>query len=83
MKCLLMRTPLALIRPLQYQKALRLKAARQLLANNTNLKRTAYAVGYESKSQFSREYSRLFGHFPKQDSQELQNNLYEVTCAAI
>jgi len=48
--------------PLQYQKGMRLNEARRLmLANHLDATRAAYEVGYESPSQFSREYSRLFG----------------------
>lgn len=54
--------------PLQYQKALRLQAARLLLARDNDVSRTAYAVGYGSASQFSREYARHFGRPPKQDA---------------
>lgn len=54
--------------PLQYQKTLRLQEARRLLSVNADATRAAYAVGYESTSQFSREYSRLFGRPPKQDA---------------
>ena len=53
--------------PLQYQKALRLHAARRLLASGTEVSGAAYAVGYESASQFSREYSRAFGLPPSRD----------------
>ncbi|MBC3941109.1 AraC family transcriptional regulator [Sphingomonas albertensis] len=54
--------------PLQYQKALRLQAARQLLSKGNDVTRTAQAVGYESISQFSREYARRFERSPKQDA---------------
>lgn len=54
--------------PLQYQKALRLQAARQLLFKGNDVTRTARAVGYESVSQFSREYARRFERSPKQDA---------------
>ena len=47
--------------PLQYQKALRLQAARRLLLADHDASRAAFAVGYESASQFSRDYARLFG----------------------
>jgi AraC-like DNA-binding protein len=47
--------------PLQYQKSLRLQQARRLLIANQDATRAGYAVGYESASQFSREYARLFG----------------------
>lgn len=51
--------------PLQYQKQLRLLEARRLmLAENSDASRAAYQVGYESPSQFSREYSRMFGAPP-------------------
>jgi AraC-like DNA-binding protein len=54
--------------PLQYQKQLRLLEARRLmLAENADATRAAYQVGYESPSQFSREYSRLFGAPPIKD----------------
>ncbi len=54
--------------PVQYQKQLRLLEARRLMVSeNTNVSDAAYRVGYESASQFSREYSRSFGVAPKQD----------------
>lgn len=54
--------------PLQYQKQLRLLEARRLmLAGDTDASSAAYRVGYESASQFSREYSRLFGAPPMGD----------------
>ncbi|MFB6349771.1 helix-turn-helix domain-containing protein [Moraxella sp. ZJ142] len=54
--------------PLQYQKSLRLTEARkQLQAKPESIATVAFAVGYESPSQFSREYSRYFGHSPKED----------------
>jgi AraC-like DNA-binding protein len=55
--------------PLQYQKELRLLEARRLLKTGGTLVTTAaYDVGYESPSQFSREYTRKFGVPPSQDS---------------
>jgi len=54
--------------PLQYQKALRLQAARELLFKGNDVTRTAQAVGYDSVSQFSREYARRFQCSPKQDA---------------
>lgn len=52
--------------PLQYQKHLRLVEARNLIATEMeSVSRAAYRVGYESPSQFSREYSRLFGAPPR------------------
>ena len=51
--------------PLQYQKHLRLQQARRLLqAEGLEVSRAGHAVGYESASQFSREYRRLFGAPP-------------------
>ncbi|WP_145636805.1 AraC family transcriptional regulator [Rhizobium sp. ERR 1071] len=55
--------------PLQFQKQLRLLEARRLMATQAaNVAEAAYKVGYESASQFSREYSRTFGVAPKQDA---------------
>lgn len=54
--------------PLQYQKWMRLHEARRLmLTDNMDAANAAFAVGYESPSQFSREYSRLFGASPLRD----------------
>jgi AraC-like DNA-binding protein len=54
--------------PLQYQKWIRLHEARRLmLAGSLDATRAAFQVGYESASQFSREYSRLFGAPPLRD----------------
>jgi len=54
--------------PLQYQKELRLLEARQLLkTGGASVTTAAYDVGYESPSQFSREYARKFGVPPSQD----------------
>ncbi|TWF47990.1 helix-turn-helix protein [Neorhizobium alkalisoli] len=61
--------------PLQYQKTLRLHAARRLLAADTDAAHAAFQVGYESASQFSREYSRLFGRPPRQDASLLRKNI--------
>jgi AraC-like DNA-binding protein len=55
--------------PLQYQKRLRLEEARRrLLRGGTDATSAAFAVGYESASQFSREYRRLFGLPPSRDA---------------
>lgn len=60
--------------PLQYQKQLRLLEARRLmLAENADATQAAYQVGYESPSQFSREYSRMFGAPPIQDIERLRS----------
>ena len=59
--------------PLQYQKQLRLLTARQmLLTESTDATHAAYQVGYESPSQFSREYSRMFGAPPIKDIERLR-----------
>ncbi|MGY5612493.1 AraC family transcriptional regulator N-terminal domain-containing protein [Vibrio brasiliensis] len=59
--------------PLQYQKYLRLTEARRLmLGENLDASKVAYSVGYESPSQFSREYSRLFGAPPKKDIERIK-----------
>jgi transcriptional regulator GlxA family with amidase domain len=56
------------VSPLQYQKQLRLQEARQLMLNeNLDAGSAAGRVGYESASQFSREYRRLFGAPPQRD----------------
>ena len=54
--------------PLQYQKQLRLQEARRLmLLEDIDVAMAAHRVGYESASQFSREYSRFFGAPPLRD----------------
>jgi AraC-like DNA-binding protein len=54
--------------PLQYQKELRLLEARRLLkTGSASVTAAAFEVGYESSSQFSREYARKFGVPPSQD----------------
>ncbi len=59
--------------PLQYQKQLRLLEARRLMiADGANAMNAAYRVGYESASQFSREYARMFGTPPKRDAAEMR-----------
>jgi AraC-like DNA-binding protein len=59
--------------PLQYQKWLRLHEARNLMLNTRlDAASAAYRVGYESPSQFNREYSRLFGVPPKRDIERLR-----------
>jgi AraC-like DNA-binding protein len=59
--------------PVQYQKRLRLTEARHLLmAENSDAASAAYRVGYQSVSQFSREYARMFGAPPMRDVQELR-----------
>ncbi len=59
--------------PMQYQKQLRLQAARtQMLTDGLDAASAAFAVGYESASQFSREYSRFFGQPPMRDIRTLR-----------
>ncbi len=59
--------------PLQYQKQLRLQEARRLLLGEVSDAASAgHRVGYESPSQFSREYARLFGVPPARDAQRLK-----------
>lgn len=54
--------------PLQYQKQLRLVAARErMLVEGIDAASAAFQVGYESPSQFSREYKRFFGQSPIRD----------------
>lgn len=60
--------------PMQYQKQLRLQHARRLmLAEGLDAASAAHQVGYESASQFSREYRRLFGTPPRADIEQLRN----------
>lgn len=69
--------------PLQYQKQLRLQAARQrMLTEGIDATRAAYDVGYESVSQFSREYSRFFGQPPMRDIRALRDSSLSATTAA-
>lgn len=59
--------------PIQFQKQLRLQEARRLLlTESTDATDVAFRVGYESPSQFSREYSRMFGFPPRQDIKRLR-----------
>ncbi|BCG60867.1 hypothetical protein PUR_42920 [Paenibacillus sp. URB8-2] len=59
--------------PIQFQKQLRLQEARRLLlSESTDAADVAFRVGYESPSQFSREYSRMFGFSPIQDIKRLR-----------
>lgn len=61
--------------PLQYQKWLRLNEARRLMfAERLDATTTAFQIGYESPSQFNREYSRLFGSPPLRDITSLRTS---------
>ncbi len=62
--------------PLQYQKTLRLNEARRLmLTERLDAANAAFQVGYESPSQFSREYNRLFGAPPLRDITSLRQTV--------
>lgn len=62
------------ISPLQYQKQLRLyEAQRLMLSENMEAANAAYEVGYESASQFNREYKRMFGTPPKTNVNQIKN----------
>lgn len=59
--------------PLQFQKHFRLQEARRLLLSDVNdISEVAFKVGYESPSQFSREYARMFGLPPREDKKALK-----------
>jgi AraC-like DNA-binding protein len=59
--------------PIQYQKAVRLQQARlALVSGGHDVAEVAHAVGYDSASQFSREYRRLFGAPPGRDAQRIR-----------
>ncbi|WML55629.1 AraC family transcriptional regulator [Neobacillus sp. PS3-12] len=65
--------------PIQFQKQLRLQEARHLLlSESADAADVAFRVGYESPSQFSREYSRMFGLPPKEDVKSLRDK-YDQT----
>lgn len=66
---------MTVLSPLQYQKQLRLLEARKLLLNgNVDAATAAFEVGYQSPSQFSREYRRYFGISPLRDMADLKNH---------
>jgi AraC-like DNA-binding protein len=65
--------------PLQFQKLLRLNEARRLmLTEHLDATTAAFQVGYESPSQFSREYSRLFGNSPLRDITNLRKTTADM-----
>jgi AraC-like DNA-binding protein len=60
--------------PIQYQKQIRLQEARaRLLAQSADVAAVGFAVGYDSPSQFSREYSRVYGAPPGRDAARLRS----------
>lgn len=62
--------------PLQYQKWLRLHEARRLMfTEKVDASNAAFEVGYESPSQFSREYKRMFGNPPLKDIKQLNDDI--------
>ena len=64
---------LTALSPLQYQKQVRLQAARtRMLMDGLDAASAAFEVGYESASQFNREYSRFFGQPPMRDIRTLR-----------
>lgn len=70
--------------PLQFQKVIRLQEARRfLLSEGLEAAEAAFQVGYESPSQFSREYSKMFGLPPKSDVKQLQENLIKRRPASL
>jgi AraC-like DNA-binding protein len=64
--------------PLQYQKVLRLQEARRLMVVSASTTQAAHRVGYESASQFSREYARMFGVPPSRDAERLRGQRIDV-----
>lgn len=65
--------------PIQFQKQIRLHEARLLLATHPNdVTGVGYKVGYDSASQFSREYRRYFGTPPSQDARKLREMLPSI-----
>ncbi len=63
--------------PLQFQKQLRLiEARRMMLSQGASASRAAYAVGYESVPQFTREYGRMFGASPVRDTKLAKTRVY-------
>lgn len=69
--------------PLQYQKQLRLLEARRLMVvGGINVTEAAYQVGYESASQFSREYTRMFGAAPRRNALDLRQRYSQYASRA-
>lgn len=69
---------LSAMSPLQYQKKIRLLEARRLLLSEAiDAAEAGFRVGYESPSQFSREYRRMFGMPPVSDIRQLQSSMHK------
>jgi AraC-like DNA-binding protein len=72
------------VTPVQYQKRLRLIEARRLMIEQgLSASAAAFDVGYESVSQFTREYGRLFQAPPKRDTLRLRETSWKNRCAAL
>ncbi|MDF0600172.1 AraC family transcriptional regulator [Psychromarinibacter sp. C21-152] len=68
--------------PVQFQKSLRLQEARRLLlADGSDVAQVGFAIGYESPSQFSREYRRMFGAPPGRDGAQIRRAVVSETPA--
>lgn len=68
--------------PIQFQKQIRLQAARLLLARRPNdVTGVASSVGYDSPSQFSREYKRQFGAPPRADAAHMRARTHQAAVA--
>ncbi|GGX54850.1 AraC family transcriptional regulator [Saccharospirillum salsuginis] len=61
--------------PVQFQKQIRLQEARRLLLTREDVAAVGFSVGYESASQFSRDYRKLFGAPPGQDRDTMRASL--------
>ena len=65
--------------PIQYQKRLRLLEARRLMTDEgETAEGSAFQVGYNSASQFSREYSRMFGNSPLRDAAKIKKTGHPI-----
>jgi AraC-like DNA-binding protein len=68
--------------PIQFQKHIRLQAARLLLANRpSDITGVGHRVGYDSPSQFSREYRRQFGAPPSLDAARMHDGASRAAAA--
>jgi len=62
--------------PLHYLQTIRLHRAQALIIGGTPIAEAAHLVGYESPSQFSREFKRLFGDTPKEIANRPRSSLF-------